>query len=184
MAVTYRLVPHPAKPTRALGGIEVTIQREAGDRIGFSYALIDDRAVLMPRRTLAPPMRREGLWKTTCFEAFLMPGEGPEYVEFNFAPNEDWAAYAFSGRREGGHELAIEPPTFWHYNGRGDVQALVNLHGVGMFAIDEPVKLGLSAVIEDRRGKLSYWALAHNGEAPDFHDPACFTARLAAPPRS
>ena len=32
------------------------------------------------------------------------------YVEFNFAPSRQWAAYAFTGYREGMTELACAPP--------------------------------------------------------------------------
>ena len=39
--------------------------------------------------------------------------------------------------------------------------------------------LGLSAVLEEKDGTKSYWALAHpNADKPDFHDPACFAAHL------
>jgi len=38
--------------------------------------------------------------------------------------------------------------------------------------------MGLSAVIEEHDGTKSYWALDHGGDQPDFHDPACFSARL------
>ena len=40
--------------------------------------------------------------------------------------------------------------------------------------------MGISCVIEETGGHKSYWALAHGREAPDFHDPSCFTARLGA----
>jgi len=40
-------------------------------------------------------------------------------------------------------------------------------------------RLGLSAVLEETDGTKSYWALAHCGEKPDFHDAGCFTAKLA-----
>ena len=43
---------------------------------------------------------------------------------------------------------------------------------------------GLSAVIEEKDGTKSYWALAHGGGAPDFHAPACFALPLAAPERA
>jgi hypothetical protein len=43
----------------------------------------------------------------------------------------------------------------------------------------EPWELGLSAVLEEKDGAKSYWALAHRGDKPDFHDAGCFTARLA-----
>jgi hypothetical protein len=36
-------------------------------------------------------------------------------------------------------------------------------------------------VIEAADGSLSYWALAHAGEKPDFHDPATFSMRVALP---
>ena len=40
--------------------------------------------------------------------------------------------------------------------------------------------LGLSAVLEEKDGTKSYWALAHpSGDKPDFHHPACFAARLS-----
>ena len=40
-------------------------------------------------------------------------------------------------------------------------------------------ELGLSAVLEEKDGTKSYWALAHPlEEKPDFHDPGCFAARL------
>ena len=44
-----------------------------------------------------------------------------------------------------------------------------------------PAAFGASAVIEETDGTKSYWALNHTTGKPDFHDPACFTARLPAP---
>ena len=40
-------------------------------------------------------------------------------------------------------------------------------------------QLGLSAVLEEKDGTKSYWALAHSADKPDFHAPGCFIARLA-----
>jgi len=31
------------------------------------------------------------------------------------------------------------------------------------------LRLALSAVVEETDGRLSYWAIAHPGERPDFH---------------
>ena len=39
-------------------------------------------------------------------------------------------------------------------------------------------RLGLSAVIEETSGRLSYWALAHPSGRPDFHHADCFTLEL------
>ena len=41
-------------------------------------------------------------------------------------------------------------------------------------------RLGLSAVIEEKDGGTSWWALAHPPGKPDFHHDDCFAARLAA----
>ena len=39
--------------------------------------------------------------------------------------------------------------------------------------------LNLSAVLEEKDGTKSYWALAHPaGDKPDFHAPDCFAAKL------
>ena len=40
-------------------------------------------------------------------------------------------------------------------------------------------QLGLSAVLEEKDGTKSYWALSHpNADKPDFHHPDCFVAQL------
>ena len=44
-----------------------------------------------------------------------------------------------------------------------------------------PLKLAVSAVIEEVDGQLSYWALTHPGERPDFHNPDGFVLDLPAP---
>ena len=47
---------------------------------------------------------------------------------------------------------------------------------------DAPVlQLALAAVIEDHRGRLSYWALEHPVGKPDFHHPDGYTIELRAP---
>jgi hypothetical protein len=43
---------------------------------------------------------------------------------------------------------------------------------------DAQWELGLSAVLEEKDGTKTYWALAHPSEKPDFHAPGCFVARL------
>ena len=44
-----------------------------------------------------------------------------------------------------------------------------------------PWRIGLSAVIEERHGRKSYWALAHPPGKPDFHHDDCFAIELPAP---
>ncbi|RST30823.1 DOMON-like domain-containing protein [Sphingomonas ginkgonis] len=121
------------------------------------------------------PQRRDGLWRTTCFEAFLRDEAGAAYREWNFAPSGDWAAYDFSARREGMAQAAVASAPYLR------VEDNLTWWGLGAtIAIpsERRFALGLTAVIEEADGTISYWALAHGGEKPDFHDPACFVARL------
>jgi hypothetical protein len=55
------------------------------------YALHGDAGrvrIAAPR----PPAFADGLWRTTCFEAFLGRPDAAEYCEFNFAPSGQGAA--------------------------------------------------------------------------------------------
>ena len=123
----------------------------------------------------AHPGRRDELWKRTCFEAFVKEDGEAAYREFNFAPSGDWAAYDFAARREGMAKADLAHPPYIR------LEDNLSWWGLGAtFALEAGRRwaLGLSAVIEEADGTKSYWALAHSGEEPDFHDPACFTARL------
>ena len=122
------------------------------------------------------PARHDELWKTTCFEAFLRADGENAYREWNFAPSGDWAAYDFTSRREGMGEAAVNSPPYIRME---DNLTWWTLGATVAIETGRQWNLGLSAVIEERDGTKSYWALAHAGERPDFHDPACFAVRLA-----
>ena len=49
----------------------------------------------------ASSTRRDHLWESTCFEAFLAPAGRPEYWEVNLSPSGDWNVYRFDGERQG-----------------------------------------------------------------------------------
>jgi hypothetical protein len=127
--------------------------------------------------------RADELWKHTCFEAFVRAEGGKRYLEFNFSPSTQWAAYEFDAYRGGMRPLAeIGAPHI-------EVDRGTMLDGLGVYAelhlgAALPVNLAwqaaLAAVIEERDGAKSYWALAHPLGKPDFHDPNCFILDLAA----
>jgi hypothetical protein len=121
--------------------------------------------------------RAHGLWQTTCFEAFLR-GEGDDaYREWNFAPSGDWAAYDFTGYREGMTEAEVGPPPYIRME---DNLTWWTLGATITVESDRRWLLGLSVVLEEQDGTKSYWALAHpSGDKPDFHTADCFAARLA-----
>lgn len=124
----------------------------------------------------AAPARTEDLWQTTCFEAFLRVEGEEAYREWNFAPSTRWAAYDFTSHRASRSDAEVAPPyirmednlTWWALGATIAVDAASQW------------QLGLSAILEEKDGTKSYWALAHpEGDKPDFHDPVCFAARLA-----
>ncbi|MDR3606812.1 MAG: DOMON-like domain-containing protein [Oligoflexia bacterium] len=129
------------------------------------------------------PARRDELWKTTCFEAFLLIGDGPAYFEFNLSPSGDWNAYRFSGYRDGmkplnlGSEL-VRPPRVRVEREAG----LSRIHAELELAANDIRRAGLTAVIErdtpKKNERLSYWALVHPGAQPDFHRADSFFFRF------
>ncbi len=127
----------------------------------------------------ASTARADGLWRSTCFEAFLRAGNGDAYCEFNFAPSTEWAAYRFSRYREGMRPLDVAAPRIetMAAGDRFELRATLDLSARPERS-DAQWRLGLAAVIEETNGRLSYWALAHQQGKPDFHHPDCFALEL------
>ncbi len=166
------LVCHPDTPARKVGSIAVETG-ENGANLWFRFHVeCELEALALPDP--AKPDRCDGLWQTTCFEAFV--GEGG-YAEFNFSPSSQWAAYRFERYREGVEDLLLTAPPEIGLDaseGHFALEATMPREGLGG-------KLALSAVIEETDGTKSYWALAHPSGKPDFHAPACFTLTLPPP---
>ena len=175
----FNLVPHRSMPPR-IADLKVwaTVEHAASlaavatTNIWYGVGASAEKFVIPPA---TEPKRADELWKTTCFEAFLRPLGEEGYREWNFAPSGKWAAYDFTSTRTGMTEAEAADPyirmednfTWWALGASIAVPA------------DENWELGLSAVLEEKDGTKSYWALAHpNAEKPDFHHPGCFVARL------
>lgn len=149
--------------------IEVWLDRWTDGRAELSYHLHTDTAgLVLPE---LPRGRADGLWRSTCFELFVELSQG--YREYNFSPSGGWAAYEFEAYRAGMRNAALEHGPEIDPDDVGDsflLDAIIDLEGRGRF--------GLAAVVEERSGTKSYWALAHPAGKPDFHDDACFAATL------
>jgi hypothetical protein len=123
------------------------------------------------------------LWRHTCFEAFIAVEGQSAYHEFNFAPSGEWAVYAFCGYRHGGPlTSAIMRPdiTVRSTGSRLELETIVRLDGLSAIHPRVSLRVGLSAVIEACDG-LSYWALRHLVDKPDFHDANGFALLLEPP---
>lgn len=168
------LVCHPDTPCAAITAIDVEVERTGANTLWLRYELAGDVDLVVWPETAAPE-RVDGLWRRTCFEAFVH-GLGQAYREFNFSPSGAWAAYDFEGYRSGMRPARADSPEI----GLEGAEAFVALEANATLSAGS-TRLGLTAVIEQVDGSLSYWALAHAPGKPDFHNADCFTLQLPAP---
>ena len=174
-----RLKRHPESHGEAIEGIEVEVTR-SGDALALRYVAagaID--AIILPEP--AAPARADELWKHSCFEAFLRSESEPGYLELNFAPSSQWAAYRFDSYRNGMAPAEVAPPRIDVCAGAGRFELLAT---IALPPLRAPVRLNLAAIVEARDGRKSYWALAHPPGDPDFHQPDCFVLELPPPSRA
>jgi hypothetical protein len=131
-----------------------------------------------PTRT---PDRADGLWSHTCFEAFIAAAKKPDYYELNFSPSGQWAIYHFDSYRKGMSPVDVSSTPQLAVR-RGDysleLDASIRLGELGALQGARTLKLALTGVVEDDSGTLSYWALKHVADKPDFHHPDGFVLEL------
>jgi len=171
---------HPAACTDAVRAIDVRIGRMPGGMLTATYTLDADRRRL---RVPAPRPSRfaDRLWQHTCCELFVARSGSPAYHELNFSPSTEWAVFAFARYRDPAPRPAdLTPP---HISVRATPHGLVLDARVQLATLSpdyaaDRLSVAISAVVEDDESGLSYWALEHAGEKPDFHHPQAFALEL------
>ena len=166
-----QLVPHPDTRFATIESIDAAVWQDNG-RWHFRYLFEGAGDLIVPDP--ADPVRTDDLWKSTCAEAFIGLNGG-SYLEFNFSPSRQWAAYRFDRSRTGRREEPAEVEIFLDL---GEEWMAIEA-AVRCSALEPGRTLGMTAVVEERGGQKSYWALKHRDGPPNFHDRACFTALLA-----
>jgi hypothetical protein len=175
------LNPHPQSFPQAARGVEVEVSRSSTCQLTLRYLVAGAIGDLcLP--PVAAPTRHDGLWQHTCFEAFIRTAPDGSYYEFNFSPSTQWAAYRFGTYRSGRSpaRLARAPIRTRIGEDRFELRTLLDLGPLADLDADPVWQLGLSAVVEERSGHKSYWALTHPDGDPDFHHSDCFALELAA----
>jgi hypothetical protein len=125
------------------------------------------------------PARRHGLWEETCFEFFLGVKDSPQYWEFNLSAAGHWNVYRFSGYRLGmAEETALTSLPVSLRRRSDSLQVVLELDVEKIVAADQPLVVGIAAVIKLAAGGLTYWALTHPGPAADFHCRDSFLVEL------
>ncbi len=165
-----QLLAHPDTTIATVQTVDAAVWRDAG-RWHFRFLIEGADDLILP--DLQAAERTDDLWKQTCFEAFVRQ-RGRGYIELNFSPSSQWAAYRFDDYRRGMREEPVEIETWLEF---GETWLAIEA-AVRCEALTAGSSLGLSAVIKER-DSTSYWALGHPDGAPDFHDRTCFRALLA-----
>jgi hypothetical protein len=172
---------HPATPTLKADSLSVEWEIQPEGRLWLRYFVeCDLYSLIVPAE--ADPDRRDGLWQSSCFELFLCEPGASSYLEFNFSPSGQWAAYQFTDYRTDMADFSLETPEIG-----GDcsdthfaLEATIALPDM----LNTAVEAALCAVIHERGDIKSYWALKHPQGDPDFHHKDCFALKLAAPERA
>lgn len=166
---------HESTPAPFVRSLQVQVDEDDG-LLQLRYDLQGDVTHLrIP--SPGPPARVHELWRHTCFEAFLKASDAGGYLELNFAPSGEWAAYEFSRYRTGmTPAVSIAPPVIVCTRSPSHLQVTASVtipalrrHGT---------RVAISAVIEDDTGRVSYWALAHPRGKPDFHHDQGFVVAI------
>ena len=160
-------------------GIQVALERREDGMLWLCYDLeceLNSLEIADPDA----PVRTDGLWKSTCFELFLRREKHDAYLEYNFSPSSQWAAYQFSEYRSGMAELVTLRPQIYHDASETHFALEVELP-IPEDWREDALQVGLSAVVAETGDNISYWALAHPPGKPDFHHRDCFALYLEAP---
>jgi hypothetical protein len=160
------LTCHASTPSPFVRSLSVSVGN-SDRQLSLRYTLEGEIARLRIPSARAPA-RVDELWRHTCFEAFVKSQGSAEYLELNFAPSGEWAAYQFSDYRAGmSPATSISAPAISGARTPShlELSASVNIPSVR----SGHARLALCAVVEDDEGRVSYWALAHPHGRPDFH---------------
>lgn len=178
------LQPHPTEQRTLAITLGVRVEyRDNGD-LCLVYALTGAVAgIALPAPAAAA--FADGLWRHTCFEAFIAADrDALGYREFNFSPSGEWAVYDFLAYRERDPAFVVAaPPTIEtiRHDDRLELRATLPTALLPASASPGPRLVGLCAVLESVDGGMSYRALHHAADRPDFHHRGSFTLELTDP---
>ena len=165
------LILQPFATDTAPKGVSITanVSRNA-NMLAVQFSLADLQSSVMIQPCATAPARRDNLWQATCFEFFLSQKNSPAYWEFNLSPSGDWNIYHFNAYRQGlREEKAFSVLPFSVEQSANYLALSLSIDLSPIVASEKSVDLGITAVIQTKRGDISYWALNHCGDKPDFH---------------
>lgn len=116
-------------------------------------------------------VRTTKLWEKTCFELFIKNNRD-EYLEFNFSPTFEWNSFYFIKKGD--------PLSEWIKMKRPEMDILLSLEKFFLFAeikneffpenfLTSEMSIGISSVLKMKSNQITYWALSHEDQRPNFH---------------
>jgi hypothetical protein len=168
---TVALACHPSSPSSAVRGLTASARIGGAGKLAVRFVLDADMSrIALP--ALRRPDRADELWRHTCFEVFVALPDSDAYVELNFSPSTEWAMYGFLAYRRGMTPLEVKrsPRVAVRPMPRGLVlEAVTHLAELPTPQPGSPLRAGAAAIVEEKDGRLTYWALTHPSALPDFH---------------
>lgn len=127
------------------------------------------------------PTRKDDLWKTTCLEFFVAVEELPQYWEFNISPSGDWNVYYIDAYRRIGfrEEMSIEWLQFETEKAANGFLLTADVDLNPIIRLEQILEVGVTAVIQTKEGRETYWALTHPAPEADFHQRESFVLAMA-----
>jgi len=166
---TFRLSPYLVNniPRIEIAG-EIT---RANNQLSIRYEIHGETDQIVFPAKSESPLRKDDLWKATCFEFFIAIPNQPDYWEFNMSPSGNWNIYHMDAyRRIGFREEPIITQLLFEFKkstGGYALDLLVDLDSI--IQSRQVLQVGITAIIQTNDGNETYWALTHPGSQADFH---------------
>ncbi len=170
----FSLIPFDQK-TAPASSISVELNHQEHS-LFVSYKLTGDIKAIDLETGTPEHQRKIKLWEKTCFELFLKHEEQEDYLEFNFSPVFEWNAFYFPIKGaplkeyEAIQKVKIDilrSMDVFHLIAEID-NDLLPKHFQKNGSIGK-MQAGITTVLKEKNQKMSYWALDHKDQKPNFH---------------
>ncbi|OQW47306.1 MAG: hypothetical protein A4S09_16050 [Proteobacteria bacterium SG_bin7] len=168
MKFEYQLIPFSPNKTFNVWSALKVLDHE----IDVTFTVTGELSKLYIPDGKSNPQRLDNLWKHTCFETFIKQSSQRNYIEINASPSGDWALYSFTDYHQGMANVSEVNDFKVSSSFDKKKESLKCWYTINLkpFLLPENnLDIGLSCILETNKGELSYWAINHKNEKPDFH---------------
>ena len=107
------------------------------------------------------------LWKSTCFELFLVNSKKEAYYELNFSSSLAWNFYRLSGYRADIKEVQhISTPQIKVYKNDNEFKIVLEMEVENLEEFDS---CNVACILLKNNHERTFWSLHHHLDKADFH---------------